>query len=269
MLFQKVILLAFIQGITEFLPVSSSGHLIWIPKVLRWSDQGLMMDVAVHLGTLVAILIYFRKDIIELIKGVMSISLGKVTPSGRQGMYLMIASIPAVIFGLFLHDIMGSLRNLWVIGSTTLIYGILLGLVDRYCSQKKDESSLTITSSLWVGVAQALALIPGTSRSGACMTMMRFMGFNREAAARFTFLMAIPVIMGAGLVTGYKSYQTGWSGVSFAPLFLGVVVSFGTGWLTIWGFLGWVRRSSLMPFMWYRIILGIGLLLGAWWGVGS
>ncbi len=200
---EQIIVLALVQGITEFLPISSSGHLILIPALTGWPDQGQFTDVMVHLGTLGAILVYFWRDVGKLIGGALLLLRGKITDEGRLAIYIVLATIPAVAFGLVLKKFgFADLeRSVTVVAWNTLLYGVLMLIADTVGKQTKTIENMTLPSALIIGVAQALALIPGTSRSGITMTAARFLGFTRPDAARFSFLLGIPAIAGAGALT--------------------------------------------------------------------
>ena len=191
---EQIIVLAVVQGITEFLPISSSGHLILIPALTGWKDQGILTDVMVHLGTLFAILIYFGRDVWRLITGGLMLLRGKVTDDGRLALYIIIATIPAVVFGIALKKlgITDLDRNVAIVAWNTILFGLLMLVADTYGAQTKTIADVTLPSALMIGVAQALALIPGTSRSGVTMTAARFLGFQRPDCARFSFLLGIP-----------------------------------------------------------------------------
>lgn len=204
----QIIIIAIIQGITEFLPISSSGHLAILSDITGWADQGLAMDVMVHVGSLFAIIAYFWRDVLGLVKGTLSLLRGRMTDHGRLALYIILATIPAVIFGLVLKktgaidairaDVMVKLQ---VVGWAALIYGALLYLADRFGPSLKTMEDMKLPPALIIGLAQMLALIPGTSRSGITMTAARFLGFKRPEAARFSFLLGMPAIAGAGLLT--------------------------------------------------------------------
>lgn len=260
-----IVVLAIIQGITEFLPISSSGHLILPKELLGWPEQGLAFDVAVHVGTLVAVVTYFRQDIINIVSSwVLSLtgsSLTQVqTENSRIAWYIALATIPAGIAGLLFDSfIEANLRTTLVIATTTILFGILLGVADRGANTKtKDLAQMTITIALIIGCAQALALIPGTSRSGITITAALFCGFAREPAARFSFLLSIPIILLSG---GYKTVQLlGLPSVNWGDLVLGIFLSAISAYICIHYFLKFISRIGMMPFVIYRLVLG-GLLL--------
>lgn len=255
--FGRAIALALIQGITEFLPISSSAHLILPGRLLGWADQGIVFDVAVHLGSLVAVLFYFRRDVVALVQGSLTaLSQRAWNEDARLALYLVVATLPVAVAGVLLKSIIeGELRSIQVIACTTIGFGLLLAVADR----QKGDASLSLSTALWVGLAQVLAIIPGTSRSGITMTAALFCGLGREQAARFSFLLAIPVILAASLLAGLDALE---QGVVMAPeaLLTGVAVSALTAYATIRLFLGWVQRVGFMPFVIYRCVLGLILL---------
>lgn len=256
-----LIVLALIQGITEFLPISSSGHLILVPILTGWEDQGVLMDVAVHVGTLTAVIAYFFRDCIRAAFGGIDLVQGKQTDGAKLALGILIGTIPAVIVGFILHEagIADSLRALTVIGWTTLIFGIVLYLADRFGPTHHDLSALTPISAALVGLAQCLALIPGTSRSGITITAGRALGFKRTEAARFSMLLSIPTILGAGTLAALDLLKLGEAQVTQDALLaaaLSALAAFGA----IALFMRWLQRSSMTPFVIYRVVLGLGLL---------
>ena len=256
----QVVLLAIVQGLTEFLPISSSAHLILPSALLGWEDQGLAFDVAVHVGSLLAVLMYFRKDIrLLIVCWWRSLTGGQQTPESRLGWHIILATIPAGLAGLFLGDLIElHLRSIAVIAFTTIVFGILLGLSDKFSLRVKNLHQFTWRSALIVGCAQALALIPGTSRSGITITAALALGFDRIAAARFSFLLAIPVIVLSG---GYKGMQLlQLTMVPWFDILLGAALSAVTAYCCIHVFLTWVNRIGMLPFVAYRMILGTILI---------
>ncbi|WP_047045417.1 undecaprenyl-diphosphate phosphatase [Vibrio mexicanus] len=256
----EAFILALIQGITEFLPVSSSAHLILPSAVLGWDDQGLAFDVAVHVGTLAAVIIYFRSEVIALLSAFFgSIFKGDRSKEAKLAWMIILATIPACVFGLFMKDIIEIyLRSAYVIATTTIVFGLLLWWADKRSSLEFDEHQATWKKALFIGVAQAMAMIPGTSRSGATITAALYLGFTREAAARFSFLMSIPIILLAGGYLGLKLVTSG-EPILIGPLFTGVVVSFISAYICIHYFLKLISRMGMTPFVIYRLILGVGL----------
>ncbi|UTW45530.1 undecaprenyl-diphosphate phosphatase [bacterium SCSIO 12696] len=256
----QAIVLAVVQGLSEFLPISSSAHLILPSQILGWPDQGLAFDVAVHVGSLAAVVIYFRRDLAELISAFfVSVTRGQHSPESRLCWYIVLGTIPVGLCGLLLGDfIEAHLRSVLVIAATTIIFGVLLGLADRRASENRDISQLSWRSVLCIGAAQALALIPGTSRSGITMTAALAMGFNRVTAARFSFLLSIPVILLSG---GLKTIELlGQTNTPWLEIGIGALLSGITAYICIALFLRWIERVGMMPFVWYRLALG-GVLL--------
>jgi len=258
----QIIVLALVQGLTEFLPISSSAHLILVPIVTGWQDQGLAFDVAVHIGTLSAVVLYFREELSSMWRD----WLGSMTGKGLQGdarlaWGVLLGTIPVGLAGLLFKDtIETQLRGPEVIAWATIGFGILLGLSDWTARQKRSEHEIRWLDVLVIGIAQAIALIPGTSRSGITMTAGLFMGFTREAAARFSFLLSIPVIVLAGGLETLDLIESK-QAVDWMALILGVVLSGGSAFLVIHFFLQALKRIGMWPFVLYRLILGAFLLI--------
>ena len=194
MTIEQIIAIAVVQGITEFLPISSSGHLILLPNIMHWPDQGIVVDVMTHLGTLLAVLIYFWRDVWRLMVGALELVKGHVTDDGKLAIYIVLATIPAIAFGIFLKKLgyADLERNVAVVAWNTILYGILMMIADIVGPQKRTIANMTLGAALLIGVAQALALIPGTSRSGVTMTAARFMGFTRPELGALLFLACYP-----------------------------------------------------------------------------
>ncbi len=256
----EAFVLALIQGLTEFLPISSSAHLILPSAILGWEDQGLAFDVAVHVGTLAAVVIYFRREVVTLFSSLLgSIFKGERSKESKLAWMIVLATIPACVFGLLMKDMVELyLRNAWVIATTTVIFAFLLWWVDKKPNLNDDEYQADWKKSLFVGVAQALAIIPGTSRSGATITAALYLGFTREAAARFSFLMSIPIIALAGSYLGMK-LVTSSEPVHIGFLMTGIITSFISAYACIYFFLKLISRMGMTPFVIYRLILGFGL----------
>lgn len=254
--------LSVIQGFTEFLPISSSAHLILPSQILGWEDQGLAFDVAVHVGTLLAVVIYFRQDIYTLIKAFFGSIFAKDTSAeAKLAWYLVLATIPTGLAGLFLVDFVSTyLRSSWVIALSTIAFGLLLWWVDSRAKLSQNEYQSTWQQALCIGLSQALAIIPGTSRSGITMTAALYLGFTREAAARFSFLLSIPVIVLAGGYLTLKLIMQG-TPIDLGILSLGVVTSFVSAYLCIYFFLKIISQMGMLPFVIYRLLLGGGLLI--------
>jgi len=258
----NIIIISIIQGLTEFLPVSSSGHLIFIPKLLNLPDQGITMDLALHLGTLLAVFVYYRKDIGQMILAFLFWKDKERVIHRKLGLYIILATIPAVILGLLMHILLPEgLRDIRIIITTTILFGILMGFADKYSPQEKDLSKITAKSALKIGLAQVLAFIPGTSRSGITMTMARFLGFNREDSARFSFLLSIPAIAGAGCFAILDFLESGDAQMGIDML-TAIILSFIVGLFAIYIMIKWIKKYGLMPFVIYRLVLGFGLI--AW-----
>ncbi|MGN7613133.1 undecaprenyl-diphosphate phosphatase [Magnetococcales bacterium HHB-1] len=255
-------ILALIQGITEFLPVSSSGHLILVPFLFHWPDQGLWFDIAVNTGSWMAVVWYFREDI----KRVFfcwwkSICLGKwrdMPPDGLMVWWVALATVPVGLVGFIFKDFIALWgRNPQIIAWSSLLFGLLMGWADSHGKQSRDLSQLRWQDALFFGFAQALALIPGASRSGVTLTAGLLQGFSREAAARFSFWMAIPVGALAGgldLFEGIFHPPAGWDWSAF---FIGLVVSFISAYVIIDWLLAWLRQRTLTLFVWYRVVLAM------------
>ena len=260
--FIQIIFLALLQGITEFLPISSSAHLILPSQVLGWPDQGLAFDVAVHVGALMAVVHYFRRDIHLLTISWLSSGFSRsMTSSARLAWYIVIATIPAGLCGLFFDNwIEQNLRSSIVIAATTIIFGLLLWFADKQGSQRLVIADITLFVALVIGLAQVLALVPGTSRSGITITAALFLGLRSSEAARFSFLLSIPLIAAAGLFKFTELVASDVT-VQYLELLTGLVVAGMSAWLCIHYFLVFINRIGLLPFVIYRLILGSLLLL--------
>ena len=257
----QIVVLAIVQGITEFLPISSSGHLVLVPVMFGWADQGLAFDVAVHFGSLAAVCIFFRNDIASLLSGSVQVLGGNVkTPHARMALAIALGTIPAAVVGLLLASwIEANLRDPAVIVYTLSGYGILMALADRFGRRERDITSVGFGDAFIIGCAQALALVPGTSRSGVTITAARFLGFERQDAARFSFLLSAPVIFLAAM---YKliGLVTGDAAVAWGQLALGAAVACVVAYLSIEFFMRVVTRIGLAPFAIYRLILAAVIL---------
>ena len=254
-------ILAIIQGLSEFLPISSSAHLILPSQVLGWPDQGLAFDVAVHLGTLGAVIIYFRKEIISMLNGLTrQLTTGKSNTESRLAWLLVLATVPVLLAGFLLKDIVDEhFRNTQVIATTTIIFAIFLWMADKYGLRNKGLAPFGWKGALVVGLAQVLALIPGTSRSGVTMTAALACGLDRESASRFSFLLSIPVIAGASLLITLdllKENQVDWFLLAYSTVLSGCVA-----WLCIYYFLKFINQMGFLPFILYRFALGAALFL--------
>ncbi len=256
----QIIVLALVQGLTEFLPVSSSAHLILVPVVTEWPDQGLAFDVAVHVGTLSAVVLYFRRELISMSGSWLKSITGKgFDNDARLAWAVLFGTIPVGLAGLLFKDfIEANLRSPLVIAVATLVFGLLLWWADARGRGRREEYSIGWKDVLIIGVAQACALIPGTSRSGATMTAGLMMGLSRHAAARFSFLLSIPVIvLAGGLET--LDYLEHASITDLQPLMLGALISGVSAYFCIHFFLKLLERIGMMPFVIYRILLALVL----------
>ncbi len=255
----KAVFLGTLQGLTEFLPISSSAHLRIFPEILGWGDPGAAFTAVIQIGTELAVLLYFRKDIWR-IGSTWVKSLFRAEYRGhldsRMGWYIIIGSLPIVVLGIFLKDtIERDFRNLWLIGITLIVGGVILGIADRVSSSDKRIKEISLRDAIYMGAAQALALIPGVSRSGATISMGRFLGYEREAATRYAFLLAIPAVVGAGLFE-LKEIPHGENAYGVGPTIVATVVSFIVGYAAIAWLLRYVSTNSYLPFVIYRIGLG-------------
>ncbi|MGI9341953.1 MAG: undecaprenyl-diphosphate phosphatase [Gammaproteobacteria bacterium] len=259
-------ILALVQGLTEFLPISSSAHLILAPRLFGWTDQGLAFDVAVHLGTLIAVLWFFHDEIAAIARAWLDAARGREYDrrEARLGLAIVIASLPVIVAGLLFEDLIATrLRSPLVIAATTGVFGVLLWVADLHKKEMHDEHQLHLGTALLIGIAQALALIPGTSRSGITITAGLALGLSRSAAARFSFLLAIPAIAGASLfetieVVG-SSVPVDWTSITVA-----VVVAAVSAYVCIRLFLGAIDRIGMVPFMLYRLALSAFLFWVFW-----
>lgn len=257
----QVIILAIVQGLTEFLPISSSGHLVLVPYLFNWADQGLAFDVAVHFGSLAAVCIFFRKDIASLLFGGVQVVSGNVkTAESRMALAITLGTVPAALAGLlFASWIEQNLRDPAVIVYTLAGYGIVMALADRFGRRERSMASVGFKDAFIIGCAQALALVPGTSRSGVTITAARILGFERQDAARFSFLLSAPVIF---LAAAYKFVELVSSGevVAWGQLALGAMVACVVAYISIEFFMRVVTRIGLAPFAIYRLILAAVIL---------
>jgi len=258
----NILVLALLQGFTELLPISSSAHLILVPAVTGWPDQGLMVDAALHLGTFFAILLYFWRDVWGMTTGLGAAVTGRWdNPGARLAMQVVVATIPAVIVGVLIKDYAEtSLRSVTLIACNAIFFGILLYLADRYGARNRQIGEMTWRHALLIGIAQAFALVPGTSRSGITMTAALGLKYDRVSAARFSFLISLPVTFGAGLLGVYEIVKLGhydelhdaaWAaGGAFLSSLVAVIF-----------LMKWLRTASFTPFVVYRLLLGAALLI--------
>ena len=270
-----VVILAVVQGITEFLPISSSGHLVltWqafdalgLDGIEQSERDRLVLDIAVHVGTLAAICLYAWREVGQMGGGIARLAVGRWTPGARLAALLIASSLPLIVVGaLFMDVITAELRDITVIAWTTIIFGIVLYIADRSTLTLRRIEHMTFTAGLLIGLAQILALIPGTSRSGITMTAARFLGFERVEAARFSLLLSIPAILGAGSLAGYELCQSGNAALGYTAV-VAAALAFATALLAIVLMMGWLKRASFTPFVVYRLVMGAALL---WWIYGT
>lgn len=261
------IVLGITQGLSEFLPISSSGHLRLVPWLFRWNDfagnEGLekTFDVALHLGTLIGAIAYFRSDIVRYLRAAFTPS-GRGTQDRRLAWLIAISSVPAAVTGALFADVIERKTGfIWLIATMLIVFGLLLAWADRRTGGRPIEE-LTARDALVMGLAQALALQPGVSRSGVTMTAGRFHGMDRDAAVRFSFLMSLPIIAGALVFKGADVASQGGIPDGFAaPFAWGILMSGITGWLAVWGTLKLIRTRSFAPFVVYRSVVGVGVLV--------
>lgn len=264
-----VIVLAIVQGITEFLPISSSGHLVLVWAGLdaqglatpgQTMEDRLALDIAVHVGTLFAVCLYFWREILSMLLGLGSVARGRPDEGGMLAIYIAVATLPLIIIGFAFKDLITlHLRNVEFVAWATICFGLLLHLSDQIGTQQRRLEQMTWGKAAFIGIGQVLALVPGTSRSGITMTMARFLGFERSEAARFSLLLAIPAILGPGLLIGMELYQAGQVALGIDAA-IAAALAFVFGYATIILLIGWLRRASFTPFVVYRLLLGFALL---------
>ncbi|MDH5300608.1 MAG: undecaprenyl-diphosphate phosphatase [Gammaproteobacteria bacterium] len=263
--FIQIVVLALVQGLTEFLPISSSAHLILVPEILHWPDQGLAFDISVHVGTLAAIVFYLRQEILRTTVdwGKSLVARQRVGDSGLAWA-IIITTIPVIVIGFVTKDFVEeSLRSPLILATTSILFGLLLWWADIKGTRDRDEHSLTLRDMLIIGFAQAIALIPGTSRSGITITAALMLGLNRQAAARFSFLLSIPTILGAGVLATKDLIEQS-APVDWGTLTLGVLFSAVSAYTCIFLFMKWLDRMGMGPYVIYRILLGIALFVIFW-----
>ncbi|MBA4747601.1 MAG: undecaprenyl-diphosphate phosphatase [Sphingopyxis sp.] len=261
MTFIQQLLIAVIQGVTEFLPISSSGHLILIPKLTDLPDQGPLIDVAVHIGSLLAIIIYFWRDVRGLAQGgFATVGIGKAPEQRNLFLWLVIGTIPAVAVGFLLksNDMLEGFRSTHLVAVNLIVYGVLLGIADRFGKEERSYEDMTLRDAIIVGCAQALALIPGTSRSGVTMTAARFLGYKRIEAARFSFLLSIPAVAGAGTLAALELADAT-AQMQMDALITGAL-TFVAAFVTMAFLMNFLRRATMTVFVAYRVVLGVVLL---------
>lgn len=262
----EALILGVVQGLTEFLPVSSSAHILIVSQLFGWQDPGAAFTAVTQIGTELAVLLYFRKDLVRIIstwaRSLVSPSLRR-NLDARMGWYIIIGTIPVVILGVLFADLIETgARNLWLVSFTLIIFGLVLGFADRVGRKQKSLASLNAGQGIMFGLGQALALIPGVSRSGATISTGLLLGYTREAAARYSFLLAIPAVLGSGFYEARKIGSD--TSVSWGPTIMATVIAFVIGFAVIAWLLRWVSTRSFTPFVIYRVGLGflVMILLG-------
>tara|TARA_Y100000590_G_scaffold468317_2_gene650650 strand:+ start:1026 stop:1856 length:831 start_codon:yes stop_codon:yes gene_type:complete len=257
-----IFIVSCLQGITEFLPISSSGHLLAVPYVTGWHEQNLTIDVAVHVGTLFGIISYFWRDCFFLLSGLGSLALGKKTPGSHLLVLLIVSTLPIVIIGgiIWHSGNVGVFRNLEIVAWATLIFGILLYFSDRFFLTVRNLQSLSIFQALVIGFFQVLAIIPGTSRSGIVITAARLFGYERKEATKYAMLMSLPAITIPGTLLGIELFKSGSTELTFNVI-VALILSFCFSILAISFLMTWIQRSSFTPFAIYRVILGFAMLV--------
>jgi undecaprenyl-diphosphatase len=268
--FLKAVILGVLQGLTEFLPISSSAHLRIFPDIVGWGDPGAAFTAVIQIGTELAVLIYFRHDLWR-IGSTWWLSLFRPELRGHQdsrmGWYIIVGSLPIVVLGVLLRNVIElEFRNLWITGVTLIVLGVILGVADRVGGTSRGVKDMTLTHSVLLGTAQALALVPGVSRSGATISMGRLLGYDREAATRFAFLLAVPAVIGAGIFQ-LQDIPGGENSYGAFPTLVATVVSFVVGYSAIAWLLRYVSTNSYLPFVIYRIVLGVLVLTLLGFGV--
>lgn len=260
----QIVVLAIIQGITEFLPISSSGHLNLVHLLSDWPDQGTLIDVAVHVGSLAAVLVYFRRDVGQLVLGGIDLLRLRWNERSRLAAFLVLASVPVFIAGFIMlaSGAVDALRLLWIVATANLVFALLLLVADRYPTAG-DVEHIGWRRALFIGTAQILSLIPGVSRSGVTMTAARFMGISRTESARFSMLLAIPTILGAGAASGFQIYRSG-DALLQSHALIAAGLSFLAAIVAIWALMRWLRSMTFLPFVVYRVGLSAALFAVLW-----
>jgi undecaprenyl-diphosphatase len=262
--FSQLLLLSLIQGLTEFIPVSSSAHLAILPNIMHWHDQGLMMDVAVHFGTLFSVILYFRKDVAKMFMGALDLVRFQDTSDRKLFLQLSLATIPLVIAGFLVTMLFGDARQLEIMAWTSIGFGLLLYIIDKRIPATKNLDQMNYKSAFVIGLGQSLAVIPGTSRAGSSMTTLRALGYSRVDTARFSCFLSIPAVLAASTFMGYKLTKIEHVEI-YNDVLLAAALSFVAGYISIDFMMRWVQKSTYTVFVAYRVCLGILLLLWIYW----
>ncbi len=252
----EAVVLGLIQGLTEFLPISSSAHILIVSQLLGWRDPGAAFTAVIQIGTEAAVIVYFRRDLLRIARAwIHSVRTRQGSPESRLGWYIIVGTIPIVVLGVaFTRQIETAARNLWLVASVLIVFGIVLGVVDRWGSKSRSLNAMTSRDGLILGFGQALALIPGVSRSGATISTGLALGYTREAAARYSFLLAIPAVLGAGFYEASKIGSD--ASVAWGPTLTATAISFLVGYTVIAWLLRYISTHSFLPFVLYRVALG-------------
>lgn len=263
--FLQLFILAFIQGVTEFLPVSSSAHLILLPKIINWADQGLIIDVSLHMGTLLAVMTYFWQDTAQLFIGLKDLCLFKKTAASHLTLKIMIATLPVVIVGFLVKSLVsGSMRSLELIGATSIIFGVFLLIADKRAAKLPPDAyknivQMPLKHALVIGIFQVLALVPGVSRSGITMSALLLLAYSRVEAAKFSLLLSMPTIAAAFFLLSFDIIKNGDDFLALQALF-SVLAVFIFAYFTILLLMRFLKKYSFTPFVIYRILLGCLIL---------
>ena len=261
----EAVVLGVVQGLTEFLPISSSAHLRLVGELVGWGDPGAAFTAITQIGTEAAVLLYFRHDIARIVVAWLGSLAGrrKGDPDARMGWLIIVGSLPIVVLGLLFQDsIETTLRDLRIVATALIVFSLILFWADRVGAKQRDLPDLTVPHGIGFGFAQAMALIPGVSRSGGTITAGLFLGYSRSAAARYSFLLAVPAVLGSGFFQAYEALtgDVAGRGVSWGPTILATVIAFGVGLTVIAWLLRYLDRGSFTPFVVYRIVLGVLVL---------
>lgn len=258
-------ILGALQGFTEVLPISSSAHLIIVPWLFKWPESGLTFDVSLHLGTFLALSIYFWRDIIEMAVSFFGalVSRRLDTPARRLPFLILGATIPAAVVGKLFEDQLEAVfrSNQLLIASFLIVFGLLMGAADRLGRKRLNLDEIKLGSAMFIGLMQCMALIPGVSRSGITITAGQMLGFTRESAARFSFLMSLPIVAGAALLKVAPLVRDGIPAGESLPMLVGMTSSAITGYISVAFLLRFVQKKSLAPFVWYRVVVGSCLIV--------
>ena len=261
----EAVVLGIVQGLTEFLPVSSSAHLRIVGELFGWDDPGAAFTAITQIGTEAAVLLYFRKDIGRIIVAWLGSLAGrrKGDPDARMGWLIIIGSIPIVVLGLLFQDsIETTLRDLRIVAIALVAFSLVLFWADRYGSKQRELGDLTVGHGIAFGLAQAMALVPGVSRSGGTITMGLILGYSRQAAARYSFLLAVPAVLGSGFFQAYEALtgDIAGEGIAWGPTAVATAIAFGVGLTVISWLLRYLDRGSFTPFVVYRVVVGLLVL---------